>query len=188
MAETKQAPAPAAHATEVGHEQPAHEKGFPPFDSSTFASQLLWLAIAFVAFYSLMSKVALPRITAILETRKDKIARDLAEASRLKSETDAAEAAYEKALAAARQKANGIASETRLALNAEVDAKRHAAEASLAEKLKAAEVQIGAIKDKALAEVGGIARETAEAVLGTLTSLPVSSDEIAQAVDTALAH
>ena len=36
-----------------------HGKGFPPFDSSTFASQLLWLVLTFVALYLLMSRVSL---------------------------------------------------------------------------------------------------------------------------------
>ncbi len=63
---------------------------FPPFDSTHFASQLLWLAITFGLFYLLMSKVIIPRIGGILETRHDRIAQDLDEASRLKGEADAA--------------------------------------------------------------------------------------------------
>ena len=86
---------------------------FPPFDQTTFASQLLWLAITFGLFYLLMSKVVIPRIGGILETRHDRIAQDLDEASRLKAEADAAIAAYETDLAAARAKGNAIASAAR---------------------------------------------------------------------------
>ncbi|MEP1881060.1 MAG: ATP F0F1 synthase subunit B, partial [Roseibium sp.] len=89
-----------------------HGAGFPPFDSSTFASQILWLAITFGLFYWIMKNVAVPRIAGILEDRKDRIAGDLAEANRLKQETDAAIAAYEQALAEARNKAHGIAHDT----------------------------------------------------------------------------
>ncbi|MDR3494116.1 MAG: F0F1 ATP synthase subunit B [Ancalomicrobiaceae bacterium] len=188
MADTTQVPAGEATApqtgTEVGHNPPAHEgSGFPPFDTSTFASQLLWLAIAFGVLFVLMSRVALPRIADVIDAPKDKIAKDVAEAGRLKAETDAAIAAYEAALAEARQKAGAIAAETHKALSAEVEAKRHAAEAALSDKLAAAEAQIGEIKARALQEVGGIARDTAEAVLGILTPVPVSTDEIAAAVD-----
>ena len=92
------------HATAVAHPGgEAHSAGFPPFDSSTFASQLLWLAISFGLFYWLLSTKVLPRISGILEARADRIARDLAEAQRLKAESDAAGAAYEAALAAARR-------------------------------------------------------------------------------------
>ena len=68
--------------TETG--VPAEHNGsgsFPPFDSSTFSSQLIWLAITFGLFYYLMSRVALPRISGILETRSDRIAQDLDVAS-----------------------------------------------------------------------------------------------------------
>ena len=80
----------------------AHGRSFPPFDATTFASQLLWLAIVFVALYLLMSRLALPRVSAIIAARQGRIAGDLAEAEKLKGETEAALAAYEKMLAEAR--------------------------------------------------------------------------------------
>jgi hypothetical protein len=97
---------------------------FPPFDSSTFASQLLWLAIAFGITYYVISKIAGPRISGILEDRHDRIASDIAEAERLKRETDEAMESYEKALADARSRAQALANETRDKLTAETTAKR----------------------------------------------------------------
>lgn len=158
------------------------ESGFPPFNPATFASQLLWLAICFGIFYILMGRLVIPRIGAIIETRKNRIAADLADASRLKGETDAAIAAYEKALAEARRKAAAIAAETRATLTADIDAKRHAADAALHEKLSKAEAEIADIKAKALAEVSGIARETTQSVVAALSTATVTSDEIAAAV------
>jgi len=38
-----------------------HGGGFPPFQKETYASQLLWLAIFFVALYLIAAKFALPR-------------------------------------------------------------------------------------------------------------------------------
>ena len=67
-------------------ETPTEHKVFPPFDSTTFASQLLWFAITFALLYYLMAKVALPRIAGILEDRRDRIASDLDLAERLKRE------------------------------------------------------------------------------------------------------
>ena len=37
-----------------------HGGGFPPFDSTYFASQLVSLAVAFVALYIIVSRFALP--------------------------------------------------------------------------------------------------------------------------------
>ena len=71
------APADAGHAagTEVPHEGGHGEAGFPPFDPSTFPSQILWLAITFGLFYLFLKKVIMPRLGGILEVRENRIAR-----------------------------------------------------------------------------------------------------------------
>ncbi|MBB4305639.1 F-type H+-transporting ATPase subunit b [Rhodobium orientis] len=168
----------------------AHGGGgnFPPFDSSTFPSQLLWLAIMFGLFYYLMSKVALPRIAGILEDREDRIAGDLAEADRLKRETDEAIAAYEQALAEARNKAHSIARTNREKLEAEVEAKRTAAEDKLNQKLAEADARISEIKEAALKEVDGIAAETAEEIVASLIGAKVSKAELDKAVAAGMAR
>ena len=77
---------------------------FPPFNPETFASQMLWFAITFVLLYFLMSRVALPRVGAIVVARAGKIADDLAAAQKLKDETDAGDRGLrEKARRCARQ-------------------------------------------------------------------------------------
>ncbi len=170
------------HTTAEVHHDGGHSGVFPPFDSSTFASQLLWLAITFGLFYVLMAKVALPRIGGILESRHQKIAADLEAANRLKAEAETAGAAYEKSLADARVKAQAIAAETNAALNASLDAKRSEADKSLTAKIADAETSIAAIKAKALASVDEIAVDTAEALVGALVGGSAGRDEIASAV------
>jgi F-type H+-transporting ATPase subunit b len=165
-----------------GATEAAHETPFPPFNPEFFASQLLWLAICFIAFYYLMKKVALPRIGGILEVRRDRIASDLDHAQRLKEQSDDAIAAYEQALASARQKAYGIAEEARAVAAKESDVKRAASEAELNERLAAAERRIADIKTRALGEVNGIAIETAEAVVEALIGSKAPRDEIERAV------
>ena len=165
-------------ATEAG----AHESGvFPPFDPATFPSQLLWLAITFGALYLLMSKIALPRIGSILENRKGIIDADLAAADASRQKTDAAIAAYEAALAAARSKAQGIANESREAIQADLAAKRSAVEADLTAKVTAAETRISATKAEALTHVDEIATETAQTVVTQLVG-DVSTDSVRAAV------
>ena len=97
-------------ATNSHTEQPSgHKAAFPPFNKATFASQLFWLVIAFALLYALMAKVALPRVGAIIENRQKRIADDIADAGKLKTQSDEAIAAYEKALADARARAQAIA-------------------------------------------------------------------------------
>jgi F-type H+-transporting ATPase subunit b len=161
---------------------------FPPFDPATWGSQILWLAITFGALYYLMSRVALPRVGAILENRSNRIAGDLAAAGRLKDETDAAVAAYEQALAEARQNAHAIAQEARDKSKAEIDADRAATEAELQEKLDAAEARIAEVKTSALADVDAIANDATEAMVETLVGGEVAKSDVAKAVEAAMAE
>jgi F-type H+-transporting ATPase subunit b len=166
-------------------EQPAGHEGkalFPPFDSSTFPSQLLWLAITFGLFYLFLKNVVLPRVGGILEVRRDRIAQDLDQAARMKEEADAAVAAYEQELADAKAKANVIGQEARDSAKADADAQRKAIEEGLAAKLAEAETQIAGIKASAMKEVGAIAEETSAAIVQQLTGGKVDRAALAAAV------
>lgn len=179
------APAAGEVHTETGVPAEHHGGVFPPFDTSTYASQLLWLAISFVVFFVLMQKVIAPRIGGILEQRHTRIAQDLDEAARLKAQADADVAAYEAELAEARAKSNAIGTAARDAAKLKAEADRRAVEAGLAEKLKAAEGRIAEIKAKAFADVGTIAEETATAVVEQLIGGTATKAEIASAVTAA---
>src|SRR6201997_565402 len=123
-----------------------HGGGFPPFDSSSFASQLVSLAIAFVALYIIVSRIALPRVGAVIDARQNKIEGDLAEAQKLKDASEAALKAYEAELGSARSKAQAIGAETRDRLNAASEAERKALEDKLTAKLADAEKTIAATR------------------------------------------
>jgi F-type H+-transporting ATPase subunit b len=158
--------------TEVpGSGHAAH--AFPPFDKQTFPSQLLWLTLTFVALYLLMSRIALPRIDAILGARRTRISGDLAEAQRLKDESDAAIAAYEKSLADARTRAQALLAES--------------LDAALNARIAEAERGIAAQKSAALANVRDIATEAAAAIVERLIGMaPVSREAVVAAVAEAL--
>ena len=163
-----------------------HGSAFPPFESDTFASQLLWLAITFGALYFLMSRIALPRVASILEVRSDRIATDLAEAERLKQETEAAIAAYEGSLATARANAQKIAGETRDKVQKEVDTQRKALEDQLAVRLAEAEKKIAATKTKALENVRTIAVDAASDIVAQLLGDKPDAKAVEAAVEASL--
>jgi F-type H+-transporting ATPase subunit b len=168
-------------------EAPAgHKAPFPPFQKDTFASQLVWLVIAFVALYLLISRVAVPRIGGIFEERTRHIEGDLAAAQGLKAESEAALAAYEKSLADARNRAQTIAGETRDRLHAQAEERRKALEAELNVKLAGAEKQIAATKASAMTNVRGIAVEAAAAIVERLIGTAPPAPAVAAAVDDAL--
>lgn len=161
-----------------------HSEVFPPFDPSSFGTQLIWLAITFAILYFAMSRLALPRIGSILDDRKARIDGDLSAADAARQKTDAAIAAYEAAHAAARKKSQAIAEETRNAIKADIDAKRKAVEADLSKKVADAEASIQATKTEALGHVSEIAADTVQALVTQLTG-SASADEARNAVATA---
>src|ERR1044071_5136919 len=123
-----------------------HGGGFPPFQKETFASQIVWLVITFVALYLLIARVAVPRIGGILDDRAKRIEGDFAAAQRDKEESEAALVAYEKALADARSRAQAIGADIRDKVHAESEANRKTLEAKLNAQLVEAETSIGATK------------------------------------------
>ena len=142
-----------------------------------------------MALYLLMARIALPRIDSILERRRVRISGDLAEAQRLKGESDAAIAAYEKSLAEARGRAQAVANESRQRQAAEAEAARKALDATLNASIAEAESRIASTKSAAMTNVRGIATEAAAAIVERLIGIaPASRDMVAAAVADALKH
>ena len=171
----------AGHTTEGTAAEGGHG-GFPPMDAHTFPSQIFWLVIFFGLLYLLMSKVALPKMAAVLDKRHKAIEGDLAKASALKHETEAAIQHYEKSLADARANAQGIATETRSKIADEIEAERSALEKTLSSKLAEADSRISATKAKAMQDVPEVAAETAAEIVSELTGHKVSKEHAAKAI------
>jgi len=168
--------------TTAHSEAPAGHTKFPPFESEHFPSQLVWLTISFVLLYALMSKIALPRIGSIMAARSKVISDDLAAAEQLKERSNAAQVAYEKALADARSRAQAIASATREQQARETDEQHKRLEAQLHERMAAAEQSIAKSRSAAMSNVRSIAAETASAIVERLIGQRPRDDEIAGAL------
>jgi F-type H+-transporting ATPase subunit b len=172
--------ATSAHTTAPGGAKPP----FPPFNKEYFASQAFWFAIAFVALYLIIAKLAIPQIGGTMAARGKHIADDIAEANALKEQSDAALAAYEKALADARGRAQALANETRDKLNAEAEQTRKVLEGNLNTKLVEAEKTIAATKKSAMANIEAVATDTAiaivERLIGTAPSAQTAQNAVAE--------
>jgi F-type H+-transporting ATPase subunit b len=164
------------------HSEVPAQHGFPPFESEHFPSQLVWLAISFVLLYVLMSKIALPRIGSILAERNRLVSDDLAAAERLKEQSNAAHAAYEKALHDARNRAQTIASSTREQQAREAEALHKRLEAQFHDRFAAAEQSIAKSRTVAMGSVRAIAGETASAIVERLIGQQPRQEEIASAL------
>jgi len=178
---------PGSSSTTSAHTETAgHTPSFPPFEPHTFASQLVWLAITFVALYLIVSRLALPRVGGIIENRQKTIADNLAAAQKLRDDSDNELKAYENELAQARAKAQAIGAETREKLNAQADQERKTLENSLADKLASAEKTIASTREAAMSNVRDIATESAAAIVQQLTGATPEAQAVQSAVDASL--
>lgn len=158
----------------------------PQLDPTFFGSQLFWLAVSFVVFYFLMSKLALPRVASVLQQREDKIQGDLDAAARARDEAKAALAHYEKSIADARAAAQ-------LANRAAADAASAASNARLAEigariggEIAAAEGRIAEAHTAAMGNIRSMAVEVAQAAFAKLVGGQPDSARVGTLVDQAL--
>ncbi len=139
--------------------------GMPQLDISTFPNQIFWLAVTLVLIYLILSRIALPRIEAVLAERQGTITGDLAAAEELKQKAVEAEEAYNKALADARAEANRIVAETRADIQAELDEAIARADAEIAARSAESEKAIAEIRASAQEAVKEVAVDTAKEIV-----------------------
>jgi F-type H+-transporting ATPase subunit b len=175
-----------SHGTTAHTEAPAEKHEFPPFQKDTFASQLVSLLIAFVALYLIVSRIALPRVGDVIDARQEAIDGDLADAQKLKDQSDAALKSYENELVSARSRAQAISTDTREKLNAASDAERKTLEERLSVKLADAEKTIASTRATAMGNVRGIATGAAAAIVQRLAGVQPDAQSVNSAVDASL--
>jgi F-type H+-transporting ATPase subunit b len=183
---TELAPADTAHTTgTLGDADLEHaEKGMPQLDPAIFPNLIFWLVIALVALYYILSRVALPRIGTVMGERNDAISNDIEAAASLKRRAEEAEAAYNAALARARDDAHKIAAEAKAGIDKELATLLAKADAEIGVRSAESEKRIGEIHASAAQSVEEVARDTAAAIVERF--LPDAAD--AGAIETAIAN
>lgn len=185
---------PAAAADEHAAEEPAtgtlaveehaEAAGMPQLDFSIYPNLIFWLVVSIVALYLILSRVALPRIGLVMAERNDAISNDIETAALYKRRAEEAEAAYNAALAQARDEAHRIAAETKAGIDKELASLLAKADAEIAVKAAESEKRIAEIRESATRSVEEVARDTAAAIVAAL--LPQAADQAA--VDAAVGN
>lgn len=158
-------------ATEGAAEAAGHGSeavGMPQLDFSTFGNQIFWLVVTLLAIYFVLSRVALPRIAAVLAERQGTITNDLAAAEELKLEAVKAEEAYNQALADARSEANRIVAEAKAEIKADLDVAIGKADAQIAAKSAESEKAIAEIRASAMDSIKDVAKDTAREIVAAM--------------------
>jgi F-type H+-transporting ATPase subunit b len=139
--------------------------GMPQLDFSTFPNQIFWLVVTLVVIYLILSRVALPRIGAVLAERQGTITNDIAAAEELKQRAIEAEAAYDKALADARSEAGKIVAQAKADIQSELDVQMAKADAEIAAQTAESEKAIADIQAGATDAVKAVAKDTAKEII-----------------------
>jgi F-type H+-transporting ATPase subunit b len=155
----------ATDTTSDGLAETAAGPGMPQLDFSTWGNQVFWLVLALIATYLILSRVALPRIGAVLAERQGTITNDIAAAEDLKSKAVQAEAAYDKALLDARAEAQNIVAEAKADIQADLDVAISKADAEIGAKTAESEKAISEIRASALENVKVVAKDTAKEIV-----------------------
>lgn len=171
-------------ATETTHAEGVVEAGpgMPQLDFSTWGNQIFWLVIALIATYLILSRIALPRIGAVLAERSGTITNDIAAAEDLKVKAAEAEEAYNKSLADARAEAQQIVADAKAEMQEELNAAIASADKEIAAKSAESEKAIAEIRASAMENVETVAKDTAREIVAAL-----GGKADASAVDSAVA-
>lgn len=173
-----------AETTTTGTEAPANG-GFPPFKTETYPAQLFWLAVTFAFLFVVLWRIAGPRIAGVIAERGGRIAGDLGAAEQHRKDAESASAAYQSALAAARQSARASAEENRKRIGAEIERAKARADAESRDASATAETRIASVRTAAKDRLAKAAEEAAIDIVSRLTGDSVSRQEAAAAVRSA---
>jgi F-type H+-transporting ATPase subunit b len=115
--------------------------------------------VTLVTIFFVLSRLALPRISAVISERQGTITNDLAAAENLKSEAAQAEETYKKALEDARSEAVKIIEAAKVEMKQELDVAIQKADSDISAKAAASEEAIAEIRKDALANVKSVAKD-----------------------------
>ena len=140
----------------------------PQLDFTTFIPQLFWLFISLSILYLMLSRIALPRISDVIEERKDTITDDLDEAKALSLEAEGVvEDLRAKLEEAKAQSQKNLMSERQKNME-KISIRRNEFEEKVSKDIALSENDINKSKESALMDISLVAEDLAEEMLNNL--------------------
>ncbi len=174
------AAAPALAAPDVG--LPEAQTGLPQLNAATYAGQIFWLIVSFLALYFLMARIALPRVSEVLELRESEINGNLERADKFQKEIDEVKANYEQALADAHAEADAVVQKIEAATTAKAAQKQDEFGQTARSRLAESEANIQKAKDEALKSLEEIAADITQDALKKVANIKMTKDAALKAV------
>ena len=151
----------------------------PQLDFSTFLPQIFWLFISLSFLYIVLSRYALPRVSDVIEERKDIIAQDIDSAKEYSAESEKAIEELNLKLSEAKTNSQNLINKSLQGIKKDNEIKKSSLIKKINNEILEAESKIKEKKETALDEVSSISESLAIEMLENLSVGEIDKGKIA---------
>ena len=151
----------------------------PQLDFSTFLPQIFWLFISLSFLYIVLSRYALPRVSDVIEERKDIIAQDIDSAKEYSEESEKAIEELNLKLSEAKTSSQNLINKSIQDIKEDSEIKKSSLIKEINNQISEAEGEIKEKKETALAEISSISESLAIEMLESLYVGEIDKGKIA---------
>ena len=151
----------------------------PQLDFSTFLPQIFWLFISLSFLYIVLSRYALPRVSDVIEERKDIIAQDIDSAKEYSEESEKAIEELNLKLSEAKTSSQNLINKSIQDIKEDSEIKKSSLIKEINNEISEAEGEIKEKKETALAEISSISESLAIEMLENLSVGKIDKGKIA---------
>ena len=151
----------------------------PQLDFSTFLPQIFWLFISLSFLYIVLSRYALPRVSDVIEERKDIIAQDIDSAKEYSEESEKAFEELNLKLSEAKTSSQNLINKSIQDIKEDSEIKKSSLIKEINNEISEAEGEIKEKKETALAEISSISESLAIEMLENLSVGEIDKGKIA---------
>ena len=151
----------------------------PQLDFSTFLPQIFWLFISLSFLYIVLSRYALPRVSDVIEERKDIIAQDIDSAKEYSVESEKAIEELNLKLSEAKASSQNLINKSLQDIKEDNEIKKSSLIKEINNEISEAEDKIKEKKETALAEISSISESLAIEMLENLSVGEIDKGKIA---------
>lgn len=150
----------------------------PQLDFSTFLPQIFWLFISLSFLYIVLSRYALPRVSDVIEERKDIIAQDIDSAKKFSSETELAIEELNMKLSEAKINSQSLMNDSLQEIKESNEEKKSILLKEINDDIVAAEAKIQEKKEESLSEISSVSEDIAIEMLENLSIGEIDKEKV----------
>ena len=150
----------------------------PQLDFSTFLPQIFWLFISLSFLYIVLSRYALPRVSDVIEERKDIIAQDIDSAKKYSSETELAIEELTMKLSEAKINSQSFMNDSLQEIKKSNEEKKAILLKEINDDIVAVEKKIQEKKEASLSEILSISEDIAVEMLENLSIGKIDKEKV----------